>query len=131
MRFLPLLVLLATLSVAAQETSPTLPLQASFRALYKDHAKQLVRQSLRLSHPLPEPTKEVVPTEDVAIQIHFAVASSVFGRENIEKQRPFFAIRSGAAWVVYGSLPISYLGGTAITVIRASNGQVLHVVHEQ
>ena len=63
--------------------------------------------------------------------IHEAVASTVFGDGHIQKQKPFLAVRSGDFWVVYGSVPGGGLGGSAVSVIRASNGEVLSVVHQQ
>ncbi len=59
-----------------------------------------------------------------------AVAGSVYGDDVVQRQKPYRAVRAGEFWVVFGSLPPGWLGGTAVTVIRASNGEVLRVIHE-
>jgi len=73
--------------------------------------------------------KPLVATADVAQAIHRAVASAIYGEKEIEGQRPFRAVRSGEFWVVYGCLPQNMLGGVAVTVIRASNGEIISITH--
>ena len=103
---------------------------AEERAIYEKDAKEMVEMAL--SRKLPNTLKRgAVPTAAVAEKIHEAIASSVFGANHIRKQKPFKAIRSGDFWVVYGTLQGGGLGGTAVSVIRAANGEVLGVVHQQ
>lgn len=73
----------------------------------------------------------VVPNARVAGAIHLAVAGSIYGDETIKNQQPFQTVRSEDYWVVFGSLPKNMLGGTAVTVIRASNDEVMRVIHER
>jgi hypothetical protein len=60
-----------------------------------------------------------------------AVAAAVYGKDMIEHERPFRSVRAGEFWVVFGSVPFGAVGGTAVTVIRASNGEILRVIHQQ
>jgi hypothetical protein len=121
------IVLLLAVVLSAQ----TQPLSPEARAIYEQSAKQHVQEAIRKAAPNVLTARDAVPTEDAAAQIHAAVAGAVFGKEHIERQRPYIPIRDGEFWVVYGSLPGGSLGGTAVTVIRASNGEVLRLVHEQ
>jgi NTF2 fold immunity protein len=101
-------------------------------SIYADAAANHVKEALRQGKPLAWKTDAlVVSNATVAEAIHSAVAGSVYGDEKIQKQRPFRAIRTGEFWVVFGSLPEKTLGGTAVTVIRASNGEILRVIHER
>ena len=104
---------------------------AEERAIYEEDAKEQVRHALSRKMPNGVLKGGAAATEQVATQIHAAVAGEVFGAEKIRKQQPFRAIRSGEFWVVYGSLPENAFGGTAVSVIRISNGEVLSVVHTQ
>jgi hypothetical protein len=122
-----ILVLIVAVALSAQ----TQPLAPNARAIYGQSAKRQVAEAMRKAPPNVLASREAVPTEDAASQIHGAVASAVFGKENLEKQRPFIPIRNGEFWVVYGSIPDKRAGGTAVTVIRASNGEVLRLMHEQ
>jgi NTF2 fold immunity protein len=106
--------------------------QTTEESIYLDAAANHVKEALRQGKPLSWKTDAlVVPNANVAEAIHSAVAGSVYGDEKIQKQRPFRAVRTGEFWVVFGSLPEKTLGGTAVTVIRASNGEILRVVHER
>jgi hypothetical protein len=72
----------------------------------------------------------IVPTAAVAEAIHAAVEGAVHGQKHIDEERPFRTVRSGDFWVVFGTLPQTVLGSTAVTVIRASTGEVLLMTHE-
>jgi hypothetical protein len=98
--------------------------------VYRQAANMQVQAALKQSTPLPwDPHGLVVSTDAVAKAIHAAVAGSIYGDAKVQKERPFRAVRSGDFWVVFGSLPKGTAGGTAVTVIRASNGEVLRVIH--
>jgi hypothetical protein len=99
--------------------------------MFEKHAKEMVELALSRKAPNALLKRAAVPTERAAATIHEAVSSTIFGAEHIRKQRPFRAIRSGEFWVVYGTLPKEALGGTAVSVIRAANGEVLSVLHQQ
>jgi hypothetical protein len=77
--------------------------------------------------------KLIVPTAEVAQAIHSAVAGAVYGRESIERERPFKAVRSGDIWVVYGCMPkdSETLGGVAVSFIRARTGEVIWITAGQ
>jgi hypothetical protein len=85
-----------------------------------------VEDAVRQKEPLSG-GKLVVPDATVAEAIHLAVASAVYGKEGVERERPFRAVRSGDYWVVYGCLPPNMLGGVAVTIIRARDGAVISV----
>jgi hypothetical protein len=85
-----------------------------------------VREALRQKKPVTNYDKPIVPTAEVAVGIHKAVTTGIYGRESIG-QDPFRAVRSGDFWVVYGDLPKGFFGGVPITVIRARDGRVMWV----
>ena len=82
------------------------------------------------------PCDEVVgPVEDArtARQKAFALWSEIYGKEEIEEEKPFTVCydEENDAWLVNGSKPIFALGGSAHVIIRASDGQVLALWHEK
>jgi len=100
--------------------------------MYAKAAAEHVREALAQKDPLLwKKGALVVPNADVAKAIHRAVAGAVYGKADVDSERPFRAVRSGDYWVVFGSLPRGWVGGTAITVIRASDGRVMRIIHEQ
>jgi len=74
-------------------------------------------------------SREAVASPEVAIAIAVAVWSPIYGEKALSTQRPFVARRLGAYWLVSGTLPTGFRGGTADAVIRAQNGEVLYVSH--
>jgi hypothetical protein len=96
----------------------------------REEIEKAVQEALQQKTPLAG-DRLVVPSAEVAQAIHCAVAGAVYGKNEIEKQRPFLAVRSGEFWVVSGYLPRGTLGGVAATVIRAKNGEVIWITHGQ
>jgi hypothetical protein len=97
----------------------------------REWAAQTVREALRQRTPILDGKGAlVVSSAAVAEAIHVAVAGAVFGKATLREQRPFHAIRSGDYWVVHGSLPPGFAGGTAVTVIRARDGAVIWLFSE-
>jgi hypothetical protein len=88
--------------------------------------EKLVQEALRQKRPVTNYNKPIVPTAEVAVSIHKAVTTGIYGRESIGRE-PFRAVRSGGFWVVWGDLPKDFFGGVPITVIRASDGKVMWV----
>lgn len=92
--------------------------------------EKCVAEALRQKTPVTNYDKPIVPTAEVAVGIHKAVATGIFGRDSLG-QDPFRAVRSGEYWVVYGDLPKGYFGGVPVTVIRASDGKIISVTSSQ
>lgn len=73
--------------------------------------------------------RDAVPDKESAIGLALVVWKSIYGKEKIEKQAPYQAIRVNDCWYVSGSLPRGWRGGTAEAVIRAKDGSFLNVFH--
>jgi len=80
------------------------------------------------AHPFV-PKEGFVPDAATAIQIAVAVWVPIYGRENIERQKPYHAELRNGVWFVYGTLPTGTRGGTAEAEIAKSDGRVLRVIH--
>jgi hypothetical protein len=72
---------------------------------------------------------EVVATKETAIALAVAAWSPIFGKEKIEKEAPYQAMRIDDCWVVSGSLKTGRFGGTAQAVISAADGRFLNITH--
>lgn len=78
-----------------------------------------------------KPREGYVPDDQTAISIAIAVWNPIYGKENIEKEKPFKANLKNGVWTVTGSLPEGYDGGTAIAEISKDDGRILRVIHGQ
>ncbi len=77
------------------------------------------------------PENGVVPTAKVAFQIAEPILINVYGKENIESEKPFSINLEADVWIIEGSLEEGYDGGVAYIEIRKSDGKVLTVIHTQ
>ncbi|WP_191014215.1 NTF2 fold immunity protein [Treponema zioleckii] len=77
---------------------------------------------------LTSDNKDLVTDSETAIQIAVAILSGVYGKDKIEKQKPFTAIEHEGFWYVNGSLP-GKKGGVAHIKIRKKDGAVMGYIH--
>lgn len=74
-----------------------------------------------------------VPNKETAIKIAVAVWIPIFGKEQIEKEKPYQARLEEDVWTVEGTFPKGEyeLGGAAEARIDKMTGQILSVIHYQ
>jgi len=76
-----------------------------------------------------EPDAGYVPNAETAVRIALAVWEPIYGKKQIESEKPYHAKLQGGVWIVEGSLPEGWRGGVAIAEISAENAMVLRVSH--
>lgn len=85
--------------------------------------------------PTYKPATGYVPDEETAISIAIAVWNPIYGKENIEKQKPYTAVLKNGVWYVRGSLPKPasggerVAGGVAEAEIFKEDGRIIRVIH--
>ena len=84
------------------------------------------QQSDRKSY---KPKNGYVPDEQTAISIAVAVWIPIYGKENIEGEKPYRAALKNGVWTVTGSLPEGYVGDTAEAQISQDSGCILRIIH--
>ena len=75
------------------------------------------------------PTDGVVPDKETAVRIAEAVLIPIYGRQQIESERPFNATLIEGIWIVEGTLPKLMLGGVAQVEISKHDGRILRITH--
>jgi len=76
------------------------------------------------------PPNGYVPDEKTAIAIAVAAWIPIYGKENIEKEKPYKAVLKDGVWTVTGSLPKPFtLGGVAEAQISQETGRILKIIH--
>jgi hypothetical protein len=70
-----------------------------------------------------------VPDNITAIKIAEAVWTPIYGREAIEKEKPFEATLECQVWTVKGTLPKGFAGGVAVARISKRDGKIIEVFH--
>lgn len=69
------------------------------------------------------PNKGLVPTAEVAFKIGEIILSEIYGKENIEEQKPFSINLENGIWIIEGSIDKEYLGGVAYIEIKKVMGK--------
>lgn len=77
------------------------------------------------------PAAGYVDKPEVAVGIAEAVTFGVYGRDQIESQRPYLVKRLGDRWIVRGSFPPdkAKLGGNFEIEVSSADGKILRVMH--
>ncbi|OGX90341.1 NTF2 fold immunity protein [Hymenobacter coccineus] len=70
-----------------------------------------------------------MPNKQVAIAVAEALLFPLYGQRTIVNERPYEVYRSDGCWYLSGTLPVGYDGGTFEIVLKAADGQVLHLTH--
>ena len=72
---------------------------------------------------------EIITDEKTTISIAEPLLFSVYGKENIIKQRPYKIGKVQNYWVVSGSLPKPQIGGVFEIIIDSKNGEIIRLTH--
>lgn len=80
------------------------------------------------------PVEGLVPTADVAVKIAECVLFEIYGKEKIEKEKPFSVNLRDRVWIIEGNIPDIKNGditfcGQVYMEIKKSNGEILKLLH--
>ena len=75
-----------------------------------------------------------IPTADIAVKIAECVLLEIYGKESIEKEKPFSVNLVNGIWVIEGHIPngndsaLTFCGQSYVE-IRKSNGEIIKLLH--
>jgi hypothetical protein len=78
-----------------------------------------------------EKNELLIKEENTAISVAEPILFEIYGKSNIEDQRPYEAYLINNYWVIRGTLNRFSLGGTFLIIIDARNAKVIHIIHEK
>jgi NTF2 fold immunity protein len=64
-----------------------------------------------------------------AINVAEPILFSIYGKDNITKQRPYEIYFIDNYWVITGTLPKDYLGGTFLIIIDSKDSKIIRITH--
>jgi len=89
----------------------------------------------QIAEPTPQPEQRNIPdfapieTEQAAIDIALRAWIPVYGKEQIDGEKPYIATLENGVWYVHGSLPANSDGGYAEAWISKDDGRVIKYIH--
>lgn len=75
------------------------------------------------------PEQGFVPNETTAVTIAEAILVPIYGKDAIERQKPFVVSLFGNVWTITGSLPKDILGGVFFVQIAKQDARVITLTH--
>ena len=99
--------------------------------LGKDHAKKELKIALSDStvHNVVSSKTLIIKDGETAINVIEPILFTVYGKSNIRNQQPYEAYLIDNYWVISGTLPKGYLGGTFLIIIDATNSKIIRLTH--
>jgi hypothetical protein len=75
------------------------------------------------------PADGFVPDAATAAAIAESILIPIYGRVQVEAEKPFSASLKDGSWTVLGHLKTGRVGGVALVVIDKSTGRIIRVTH--
>lgn len=122
MKYFLLSFLLITLSSCAQNKRLVLGIENANEELK-------IALSKKSQHNVIDNEKLVIKDSVTAIKIAEPFLFDIYGKEKIEKQRPYEIYLLENYWVISGTLPENYVGGTFLIIIDARNSKIIKITH--
>ena len=97
----------------------------------KSYAQQELKLALndRGQHNVIDNKTVIIKDSLTAINVAEPILFSIYGKENITKQRPYEIYFIDNYWVITGTLPKDYLGGTFLIIIDSKDSKIIRITH--
>ena len=93
------------------------------------HAEQLLEYALKNKSDRTEMKFKLIPKKENAINYAENILFELYGKENIESQKPYQIHLINDYWIITGTLPTEIKGGFFELVFDSLNGEVLILKH--
>ena len=99
--------------------------------LGKSYAQEELKSALtdKEQHNVIDNKSIIIKDSLTAINIAEPILFSIYGKDNISKQRPYETYLIDNYWVITGTLPKGYLGGTFLIIINSFDSKIIKITH--
>ena len=99
--------------------------------LGKEYAEQELKSSLtdKSQHNVIDNKTVIIKDSLTAINIAEPILFGIYGKDNIIKQQPYEIYFIDNYWVIGGTLPKGYLGGTFLIIIDSRDCKLIRITH--
>lgn len=80
-------------------------------------------------HNVIDQKRIIIQNKETAIQVAEPILFGVYGKENILAEKPYKISNSRNYWIIEGSLPDGYKGGTFLIILDSRNGEIIKITH--
>ena len=99
--------------------------------LGKSYAEQELKSALtgKSQHNVIDNKTSIINDSLTAINAAEPILFSIYGKDNITKQRPYEIYFIDKYWVIGGTLPKEYLGGPFLIIIDSRDCKIIRITH--
>ncbi len=94
-----------------------------------NNIRQTIREALADKSNHQVCVAQVIPDKQTAIAVAEPILFKVYGRDHILGEKPYNISITDGYWVLTGSLPKGWLGGTFFIILSAKDGRVIKLIH--
>lgn len=94
-----------------------------------ENAKQELAAALENTTEKKFIVDKVIKDKKTAVSVSEAMLFNIYGKEKIVKQRPYEGFLINGYWVLNGTLPQGWDGGTFLIIINSIDGKVIKLTH--
>lgn len=73
----------------------------------------------------------VIPDSATAVAVAEPILFKVYGKDEILGEKPYKVDSVEGCWVLTGTLPKGYFGGTFVIIMAAKDGRVIELTHNK
>ena len=101
------------------------------RFLGEKYAKEELDKTLnsKEGHNVIDNRTLIIKNKETAIKLAETILFDMYGKKNIESQKPYDIHRFQNYYVISGTLPKKSIGGTFIIIIDGTNSKILKISH--
>lgn len=92
-------------------------------------ARQLIHNALNDKKHKMILINKVIPDKKTAINVAEQILFNIYGKSQIEGEKPYKVQLVDGYWVLNGTLKPNYVGGTFLIVFSAKDGRVIVLTH--
>lgn len=73
----------------------------------------------------------IINDKETAIAVTESILFKIYSKDTIMEERPYEIYLIDGYWIIFGTLPKGWLGGTFKIIMKRKNGQVIFIGHEK
>jgi hypothetical protein len=116
--------LILTLTACSQQ-------QNARTILGKSYAENALKFALSgtTQHNIINNKSAIISDSVTAISVAEPILFKIYGKDNITRQRPYETYLVNNHWIIWGTLPENYKGGTFLIIMDARDSRILRITH--
>lgn len=99
--------------------------------LGEKYAKSELEKTLnpKNQHNVIDNKSLIITNKETAVKIAETILFEIYGKKNIENQKPYEIYKFENFYVILGTLPKNSVGGSFIIIIDGTNSKILKISH--